>query len=179
MPDTNKLAVNSKVKVTVTVLIKLERPSHKYPCCDPVDKHSIFPVTTTHNISWVEFMFPTWDLAGYNLYKICSILDIVVNSFRTIYNREISLDEGMLGWRCHFQVRLYNPCKITNFDVQVWMVCESSTGYVCNLQICDDKCEPLTEMWVFYSSLMKGRVTSYTKTIITIVSIKQMNYYRN
>jgi len=26
--------------------------------------------------------------------------------------------------------------------------------------------------WVFYSSLMKGRVITYTKTIITIVSIK-------
>ena len=34
------------------------------------------------------------------LYKICTILDIVVNKFRTNYipDREISLDEGMLGW---------------------------------------------------------------------------------
>ena len=47
-------------------MIKLERPSHKYPCCDPVDKHSIFPATTTRNIPWVEFVFPTWDLAGYS-----------------------------------------------------------------------------------------------------------------
>ena len=40
------------------------------------------------------------------LYKIRTILDIVVNNIRTNYvpDREISLDEGMLGWRglCDF-----------------------------------------------------------------------------
>jgi len=35
------------------------------------------------------------------LYKIRTVLDIAVNMFRTNYipDREISLDEGMLGWR--------------------------------------------------------------------------------
>ena len=47
------------------------------------------------------------------LYKIRTILDIVVNNFRTNYipDREISLDQGMLGWRGRLQFRVYNPRK--------------------------------------------------------------------
>jgi hypothetical protein len=49
------------------------------------------------------------------LYKIRTSLDIVVNNFRTNYVtvREISLDEGMLGWRGCLRFRVYNPSKIT------------------------------------------------------------------
>jgi len=44
--------------------------------------------------------------AGMNeglLYKIRTILDIIVNNFRTNYipDRKISHDEGMLGWQGH------------------------------------------------------------------------------
>ena len=50
------------------------------------------------------------------LYKILTILDIVVNIFRTNYisDREISLDECMLGWRGRLRFRVYNPRKITS-----------------------------------------------------------------
>jgi len=73
---------------------------------------------------------------------------------------------------------VYNPGKITKYGILVWMVCESSTGYICNLQIDDGKCGTLKQ-WVVYLSLMKGRVTTYIKTIITILSINGMNYYIN
>ena len=48
--------------------------------------------------------FNDHNAAGTNedgLYKIRTILDIVVNKFRTNYiqDREISLDERMLGWQ--------------------------------------------------------------------------------
>ena len=85
----------------------------------------------------------------------------------------------MLGWRGRLRFRVYNPSKITKYGILVRMVCESSTGYICNLQIYDGKCGSLTETVGFLLSLMKGRVTTYTKTIIMIVSIKRMNYYRN
>jgi len=76
------------------------------------------------------------------LYKIPTILDIVVNKFRTNYipQREISLDEGMLGWRGHLRFRVYNPSKIMKYGILVRMVCVSSTGYICNMQIYDGKC---------------------------------------
>ena len=102
-----------------------------------------------------------------HLYR--TILDVVVNKFRTNYipDREISLAEGMLGWQGRLRFCVYNSSKITKYDILVWMVCESSTGYICNLQIYDGKCGRVS-----YSSLMNGRVITYTKTITTIVSIK-------
>jgi hypothetical protein len=122
------------------------------------------------------------------LYKIHTILDVVVNNFRTNYipDREISLnplntelnpichllallggativvvsrirvDEGMLGWRGHLRFCVYNPGKITKYGILVQMVCESSTGYVCNLQIYDGKCGPLTEMLGFLFEPYQG-----------------------
>ena len=145
----------------------------------------IFPQTMSRNRfhriqRYLHFHDNTAAGTNDRLYKICTILDIVVNNFRSNYiqDRDFSLDEGMLGWRGRLRFRMYNPGKITNYGVLVRMDCESSTGYICNLQIYDGKCGPL-KRWVFYSSLMKGRVATYTKTIITIVSIKRMNYYRN
>jgi len=101
------------------------------------------------------------------LYKIRTILDIVVNNFRTNYvtEREISLDEGMLGWRGHLRFRVYNPDRITKYGILVRMVCESSTGYICNLQIYDGKCGPLTEMVGFLLEILEGRVTTYTNSV--------------
>ena len=61
------------------------------------------------------------------LYKICTILDIVITNFRTNYipDREISLDEGMLGWWGRLRFRVYNPGRITKYGILVGMVCES------------------------------------------------------
>ena len=93
------------------------------------------------------------------MYKICTILDIVVNNFRTNYipDREISLHEGMLGCWGHLRFRVYNPGKITKYGILVWMVCESSTGCICNLQIYDGKCGPLTEMVGFLLEPYEGK----------------------
>ena len=43
----------------------------------------------------------------------------------------------MLVWRSRLQFRVYNPGKITKYGILGRMVCESSTGYICNLQIYD------------------------------------------
>jgi len=93
------------------------------------------------------------------LYKIHTILDIVVNNFRTNYipDRDISLDEGMLGWRGHLRFRLHNSGKITKYGILVQVVCESSTGYICNLQICNGKYGPLTEMVGFLLEPYEGK----------------------
>jgi len=61
---------------------------------------------------------------------MCTILDIIVNNFRPNYipDREISLDEGMLGWTGRLRFCVFNPSKITKYSILVQMVCESSTG---------------------------------------------------
>ena len=93
------------------------------------------------------------------LYKIRTILDTVLNKFRTNYipDRETSLDEGMLVWRGPLQFCMYNPSKITKYGILVWIVCESSTGYICNLQIYDGKCGPLTQTVAFPLEPYEGK----------------------
>jgi hypothetical protein len=51
----------------------------------------------------------------------------------------------MLGWGGRLRFRIYNPCKITKYGILVRMVCESMSGYICNMQIYDGKCGALTE----------------------------------
>ena len=94
-----------------------------------------------------------------HLYKICTIVDTVVNNFRTncVPDRDISLDEGMLAWRGRLRFRVYNPGKITKYGILVQMVCESSTGYICNLQIYDGKCGPLTKTVGFLLEPYEGK----------------------
>ena len=93
------------------------------------------------------------------MYKICTILDTAVNNFRTNYipDTEISLDEGMLGWRGRLRFCVYNSSKIAMYGILVRMVCESSIGYICNLQIYDGKCGPLTEMVGFLLEPYEGK----------------------
>ena len=64
----------------------------------------------------------------------------------------------MLGWRGRLRFRVYNPSKITKYGILVQMVCESSTGYICNLQIYDGKCGPLTETVSFLLQPYEGKV---------------------
>ena len=54
-----------------------------------------------------------------HLYKIRTILDTVVSNFRTNYipDKEISLDEGMLGWRGRLRFRVYNSGKIMKYGL--------------------------------------------------------------
>jgi len=63
----------------------------------------------------------------------------------------------MLGWRDRLRFRVYNQSKITKHGILVRMVCESSTGYICNLQIYDGKCETLTETVSFLLELYEGK----------------------
>jgi len=51
----NVKCITSKVNVG----INLKKPYHNYPSCHLVSRQSTFPVTTTRNIPWVEFLFPT------------------------------------------------------------------------------------------------------------------------
>jgi hypothetical protein len=81
------------------------------------------------------------------LYTIRPMLDTVVSHFKSNYipEREISLDEGILGWWARLRFCVYNPGKITKYGILVRMVCEIMSGYYCNMHIYDGKCGPLTE----------------------------------
>ena len=41
----------------------------------------------------------------------------------------------MIPWRGDLRFQTYNPAKITKYDLLVRIVCESDTGYICNIEI--------------------------------------------
>ena len=54
-------------------------------------------------------------------------------------------------------VRVYNPGRITKYSVLVWIVHESSPGFICNLQIYDGKSGTLTETVGFLHEPYEGK----------------------
>jgi hypothetical protein len=71
------------------------------------------------------------------LYKVRPLLDHFCELFRTVYipNQRLALDEGMLAWRGRLCFRVYNPGKLTKYGIIIRMVCDTATGYICNLEI--------------------------------------------
>jgi hypothetical protein len=114
------------------------------------------------------------------LHKIQPILDIVINNFKSNYipDREILLDEGMLGWWGRLCFCLYNPGKIKRYGILVCMVCKSKSRYICNMHTYDGKCVPLTETAGLLLEPYEG-VTICIKTTITTVFVWLRNCFKN
>jgi hypothetical protein len=65
------------------------------------------------------------------------VYEYFVKKFRSVYSpkQELSLDEAMIPWQGRLKFRTYSPGKITKYGVQVKMVCEAVSGYICNMAI--------------------------------------------
>uniref|UniRef100_G1Q6F5 PiggyBac transposable element-derived protein domain-containing protein n=1 Tax=Myotis lucifugus TaxID=59463 RepID=G1Q6F5_MYOLU len=114
-----------------------------YWSTDPLICNPIFPQTMSlHRFEqiWTFWHFndnAKMDSRSERLFKSQPVLDYFLHKFRTIYKpkQQLSLDEGMIPWRGRFKFRTYNPAKITKYSLLVRMVCESDTGYICNMEI--------------------------------------------
>ncbi|KAG8223668.1 hypothetical protein J437_LFUL001776 [Ladona fulva] len=71
------------------------------------------------------------------LHKIRPILAYFLEKFKTVYmpKRDLSLNEGVIPWRGRLRFRTYNPGKLVKYRLLVRMLCESETGYICNIEI--------------------------------------------
>lgn len=71
------------------------------------------------------------------LYKVKPILDHMRRKFMTTYIPEkyISVDESLVGWKGRLQWKQYIPSKRKRFGMKLFMLCESSSGYVYNFII--------------------------------------------
>jgi len=144
----------------------------------------VFPQTVSRNrfqLIEMYLLFNDSSAAGTNedcLYKIHTILDIVVNNFRINFIMGKFLLKVCLvgGVICDFVC--ITQATITKYGILVWMVCESSTGYICNLQIYGGKCGPLTETVGFLLEPYEGKgYHLYQDNYYS--SVHQTNYYRN
>ena len=71
------------------------------------------------------------------LYKIRPVIDMLPASYQQEYRprRELSVDEGVVGFKGRLSFRQYMPAKPTKWGIKVWMLCESSSGYCLNFQV--------------------------------------------
>ena len=71
------------------------------------------------------------------LFKVRPILDYVRSKCggNFLPTKNISVDEGMIGFRGRLSFRQYMPAKPTKYGIKVWMAADSSNGYVLNFDV--------------------------------------------
>ncbi|CAL1613179.1 unnamed protein product [Knipowitschia caucasica] len=64
-------------------------------------------------------------------------LNYLTSRFQTLYevNGTVSVDESMIKFKGRLSVRQHLPMKPTKWGIKVWVMAESSTGYVTNVQV--------------------------------------------
>ncbi|KAJ1154739.1 hypothetical protein NDU88_007482, partial [Pleurodeles waltl] len=71
------------------------------------------------------------------LFKIRPVLDHLVDRFSEIYvpGKEISVDESLVLFKGRLVFRQYIPSKRARYGIKLYMLSESSTGYVYNFRV--------------------------------------------
>ena len=71
------------------------------------------------------------------LFKVRPMLDFLSEKFLSTYlpNKELSIDEAMIGFKGRLHFRQYMPAKPTKWGIKVWELCEASTGYCSNFEV--------------------------------------------
>jgi hypothetical protein len=81
-----------------------------------------------------EYSSISVDCPNRKLYKIQPIFKHLQNKFKTLYipEKNISIDESLLGWKGRLGYVQYIPSKRKRFGIKFFELCESQTGYVWN-----------------------------------------------
>ena len=71
------------------------------------------------------------------LFKVRPVLERVQEKCKTVYTceREISVDEQLVGTRCRIGFLQYMPAKPTKWGIKLWVLAEASSGFVGNFQV--------------------------------------------
>lgn len=71
------------------------------------------------------------------LYKILPLLNNIISKSQENYkpDQELSLDEGMIPAKNRLAIKQYISSKPIKWGIKSFLLCESKTGYVCNLEI--------------------------------------------
>lgn len=110
---------------------------------DPLVEAPIFPKTMSRKrfeqiLTFFHLNDNTQNTnSGDRLYKIRPLLDYIIPKCQSLYTpkQQLSLDEAMIPWRGRISFRTYNPAKITKYGILVRVLCESESGYICNLEV--------------------------------------------
>jgi len=71
------------------------------------------------------------------LYKVRPILNSIVPMFQNNYSlqQDISLDEGMIPSKNRLSIKQYIQSKPVKWGIKAFLLCESATGYIYNVEI--------------------------------------------
>ncbi|XP_069169874.1 piggyBac transposable element-derived protein 4-like [Procambarus clarkii] len=66
------------------------------------------------------------------LIKVRPVMDYLKQRFQEVYSplKELCLDEGTMAWRGRLSFKVYNPNKPDKYGVKLYMLAESTTGYI-------------------------------------------------
>ena len=66
------------------------------------------------------------------LFKLCPFLTPFINNFKASYtlNREVSVDESMIGFKGRLSFIQYLPKKPTKWGMKVYVLSDAHTGYI-------------------------------------------------
>ena len=76
---------------------------------------------------------PGYDRLG----KVREVMDKVNKNFQTVYkpHREISMDEAMIPFQGHSQLKQYMPAKPVKRGIKVWCRADAHIGFLCEFQV--------------------------------------------
>ena len=76
---------------------------------------------------------PGYDRLG----KVREVMDKVNNKFLTVHkpHRENSMDEAMIKFQGHSQLKQYMPAKPVKRGIKVWCRADAHNGYLCEFQV--------------------------------------------
>ena len=85
------------------------------------------------------------------LRKLSSFLDLLSESFASLYipEQNIAVNEYLSVWKGRLKFRVYIPSKTERYGIKIYMLCESSTGYLVSFIIycgSDTKYTPLPDI---------------------------------
>ena len=71
------------------------------------------------------------------LFLVRPMVDMMQRNFHTKYKpgKELSLDESTCPFKGRVHFKCYNPKKPNRFHIKLFMVSESSTGYICGFEV--------------------------------------------
>ena len=101
------------------------------------------------------------------LYKIRKLIELLVSKFRTNYvpEKNISVDESLMLWKGRLRWKRYIPLKRSRFGIESFILAESETGYVWNMNIYTGKG---TE-YPHTVSNIQGTVTKPSNIVLSLV----------
>ena len=71
------------------------------------------------------------------VYKLRPFINMLLLTFSSNYEpeRDVAVDEFLSLWKGRLHFRVYIPSKRERYGVELFMLCESKTGYVCNFAV--------------------------------------------